>query len=77
MNESTFAAVHALFDLFFYFLVSIPSFHKSFSNVIFFLFSTKLWNNLLYLTLYLTLEADTLCQFKSRLKTHFFNLAYT
>ncbi len=33
----------------------------------------KLWNNLPNTVR----EADTLCQFKSRLKTHFFNLAYT
>ncbi len=33
----------------------------------------KLWNNLPN-TVW---EADTLCQFKSRLKTHLFNLAYT
>ena len=33
----------------------------------------KLWNNLLYIVR----EADTLLQFKSTLKTHLFNLAYT
>ncbi|MGL5674454.1 MAG: reverse transcriptase family protein, partial [Plesiomonas shigelloides] len=33
----------------------------------------KLWNNLPSIVR----EADTLCQFKSRLKTHLFNLAYT
>ncbi len=33
----------------------------------------KLWNNLPNTVR----EADTLCQFKSRLKTHLFNLAYT
>ncbi len=33
----------------------------------------KLWNNLPKTVC----EADTLCQFKSRLKTHLFNLAYT
>ncbi|KAL0153562.1 hypothetical protein M9458_051176 [Cirrhinus mrigala] len=33
----------------------------------------KLWNNLPYNVR----DADTLCQFKSRLKTHLFNLAYT
>ncbi len=33
----------------------------------------KLWNNLPN-TVW---EADTLCQFKSRLKTHLFNLTYT
>ncbi|KAL0150320.1 hypothetical protein M9458_054428, partial [Cirrhinus mrigala] len=33
----------------------------------------KLWNNLPYNVW----DADTLCQFKSRLKTHLFNLAYT
>ncbi len=33
----------------------------------------KLWNNLPNIVR----EADTLCQFKSRLKTHLFNLAYT
>ncbi len=33
----------------------------------------KLWNNLPNAVR----EADTLCQFKSRLKTHLFNLAYT
>ncbi len=33
----------------------------------------KLWNNLPNSVR----EADTLCQFKSRLKTHLFNLAYT
>ncbi len=33
----------------------------------------KLWNNLPSTVR----EADTLCQFKSRLKTHLFNLAYT
>ncbi len=33
----------------------------------------KLWNNLPNTVR----EADKLCQFKSRLKTHLFNLAYT
>ncbi len=33
----------------------------------------KLWNNLPNTVR----EADTLCQFKSRLKTHLFNMAYT
>ncbi len=33
----------------------------------------KLWNNLPNTVR----EADTLCQFKSRLKTHLFNLVYT
>ncbi len=33
----------------------------------------QLWNNLPNTVR----EADTLCQFKSRLKTHLFNLAYT
>ncbi len=33
----------------------------------------KLWNNLPNTVR----EAETLCQFKSRLKTHLFNLAYT
>ncbi len=33
----------------------------------------KLWNNLPNTVR----EADTLCQFKSRLKTHLFNLTYT
>ncbi len=33
----------------------------------------KLWNNLPNTVR----EADTLCQFKSRLKTHLFNLSYT
>lgn len=33
----------------------------------------KLWNNLPNIVR----EADTLCQFKSRLKTHLFGLAYT
>ncbi len=36
-------------------------------------FAPKLWNNLPNTFR----EADTLCQFKSRLKTHLFNLAYT
>ncbi len=39
----------------------------------FFYLVPKLWNNL-HNTVR---EADTLCQFKSRLKTHLFNLAYT
>ncbi len=39
----------------------------------FFYLAPKLWNNLLNTVR----EADTLCQFKSRLKTHLFNLAYT
>ncbi len=39
----------------------------------FFYLALKLWNNLPNTVQ----EADTLCQFKSRLKTHPFNLAYT
>ncbi len=39
----------------------------------FFYIAPKLWNNLPNTVR----EADTLCQFKSRLKTHLFNLAYT
>ncbi len=39
----------------------------------FFYLAHKLWNNLTSNVR----EADTLCQFKSRLKTHLFNLAYT
>ncbi len=39
----------------------------------FFYLAPKLWNNLPNTNR----EADTLCQFKSRLKTHLFNLAYT
>ncbi len=39
----------------------------------FFYFASKLWNNLPNAVR----KADTLCQFKSRLKTHLFNLAYT
>ncbi len=39
----------------------------------FFYFAPKIWNNVPN-TLQ---EADTLCQFKSRLKTYLFNLAYT
>ncbi len=39
----------------------------------FFYLAPKLWNNLTNTFR----EADTLCQFKSRLKTHLFNLAYT
>ncbi len=39
----------------------------------FFYLAPKLWNNLPNTVR----EADTLCQFKSRLKTHLFNLAYT
>ncbi len=39
----------------------------------FFYFAPELWNNLPNNVR----EADTLCQFKSRLKTHLFNLAYT
>ncbi len=39
----------------------------------FFYLASKLWNNLPNTVR----EADTLCQFKSRLKTHLFNLAYT
>ncbi len=35
--------------------------------------AAKLWNNLPEIVR----EADTLCQFKSRLKAHLFNLAYT
>ncbi len=38
----------------------------------FFYLAPKLWNNLPYTVR----EADTLCQFKSSLKTHLFNLAY-
>ncbi len=41
---------------------------RSFSNL-----APKLWNNLPNTFR----EADTLCQFNSRLKTHLFNLAYT
>ncbi len=41
---------------------------RSFSDL-----APKLWNNLPNTVR----EADTLCQFKSRLKTHLFNLAYT
>ncbi len=39
----------------------------------FFYLALKLWNNLPNTVR----EADTLCQFKSRLKAHLFNLAYT
>ncbi len=39
----------------------------------FFYLAPKLWNNLPYTVR----EADTLFQFKSRLKTHLFNLVYT
>ncbi len=39
----------------------------------FFYLVSNLWNNLPKNVR----EADTLCQFKSRLKTHLFNLAYT
>ena len=39
----------------------------------FFYLAPKLWNNLPNIVR----EADTLLQFKSRLKTHLFNLAYT
>ncbi len=39
----------------------------------FFYLAPKLWNNLPNTVR----EADSLCQFKSRLKTHLFNLAYT
>ncbi len=39
----------------------------------FFYLVHKLWNNLPNTVR----EVDTLCQFKSRLKTHLFNLAYT
>ncbi len=39
----------------------------------FFYLAPKLWNNLPNTVR----EAKTLCQFKSRLKTHLFNLAYT
>ncbi len=39
----------------------------------FFYLAPKLWNNLPNTVR----EADTHCQLKSRLKTHFFNLAYT
>ncbi len=39
----------------------------------FFYLAPKLWNNLPNTVR----EADTFCQFKSRLKTHLFNLAYT
>ncbi len=51
----------------------IPRISNQLRRQIVFLFSTKLWNNLPN-TVW---EADTLCQFKSRLKTHLFNLAYT
>ncbi len=40
----------------------------------FFYLAPKLWNNLPNNVQW---EADTLCQFKYRLKTHLFNLAYT
>ncbi len=39
----------------------------------FFYLAPKLWNNLPNTVR----EAETLCQFKSRLKTHLFNLVYT
>ncbi len=39
----------------------------------FFYLAPKLWNNLPNTVR----EADTLCQFRSRLKTHLFNLVYT
>ncbi len=39
----------------------------------FFHLAPKLWNNLPNTVR----EADTICQFKSRLKTHLFNLTYT
>ncbi len=39
----------------------------------FFYLAPKLWNNIPNTVR----EADTLCQFKSRLKTHLFHLAYT
>ncbi len=39
----------------------------------FFYLASKLWNNLPNTVR----EADTLCQFKYRLKSHLFNLAYT
>ncbi len=42
-------------------------------GISFFHLAPKLWNNLPNNVR----EADTLCQFKSRLKTHLFNLAYT
>ncbi len=52
----------------------IPRISKSTaSGRSFFYLAPKLWNNLLNTVR----EADTLCQFKSRLKTHLFNLAYT
>ncbi len=52
----------------------IPRTSKSTAGVrSFFYLAPKLWNNLPNTVR----EADTLCQFKSRLKTHLFNLAYT
>ncbi len=39
----------------------------------FFYLASKLWNNLSNTVR----EADTICKFKSRLKTHLFSLAYT
>ncbi len=52
----------------------IPRTSKSPAGVrSFFYLAPKLWNNLPNTVR----EADTLCQFKSRLKTHLFNLAYT
>ncbi len=49
----------------------IPRISKS--NRSFFYLAPKLWNNLPNTVR----EADTLCQFKSRLKTHLCDLAYT
>ncbi len=52
----------------------IPRISKSTaSGRSFFYLAPKLWNNLPNTVR----EADTLCQFKSRLKTHLFNLMYT
>ncbi len=52
----------------------IPRISKSTAGCrYFFYLAPKLWNNLPNNVR----EADTLCQFKSRLKTHLFNLVYT
>ncbi len=52
----------------------IPRISKSMAGGrYFFYLAPKLWNSLPNTVR----EADTLCQFKSRLKTHLFNLAYT
>ncbi len=52
----------------------VPRISKSTAGGIsFFYLAHKLWNNLPNTVR----EADTFCQFKSRLKTHLFNLAYT